>query len=86
MRIFVFIASAKIQEREGVFRHPGFMGSCPRPATLFKKDFVKFLRTHFYIEHLWWLLLCYLKLNTEVVISEIFEKLCQLIIDRKAKE
>ena len=62
------------------------MGSCPRPATLFKKDFVKFLRTHFYIEHLWWLLLCYLKFNTEVAISGFFEKLCQLIIDRKAKE
>ena len=37
-----------------------------RPATLLKKklcnrcfpaNFVKFLRTHFYIEHLWWLLL-----------------------------
>ena len=24
-----------------------------RPATLFKKNFVKFRRTHFYIEHLW---------------------------------
>ena len=40
--------------------------SCRRPATLLKKrpwhrrfpvNFVKFLRTHFIIEHVWWLLL-----------------------------
>ena len=45
-----------------------------RPATLFKKwlyhrcfpvNFVKFLRTHFYIEHLWWLLFPCLSENSE---------------------
>ena len=29
-------------------------------ATLLKNNFVKFLRTPFYIEHIWWLLLCLL--------------------------
>ena len=57
-----------------------------RAATLLKKNFVKFLRTHFYIEHLWWKLLCYWKFSTEVAISEFFEKLCHLMIDHKAKE
>ena len=49
-----------------------------RPATLLKKNFVKFIRTHFYTEHLWWLILCYWKFNTEVAISEFFEKLYHL--------
>ena len=29
---------------------------------------------------------CYWKFNTEVAISEFFEKLCHLIIDKKVKE
>ena len=52
-----------------------------RPATLLKKrpwhrcfpvNFVKFLRTHFCIEHLWWLLLLFVKIIT---ISEAFSYL-----------
>ena len=57
-----------------------------RSATLLKKNFVKFLRTPFCIEHLWCLLLCYWMFNMEVTIFEFFEKLCHLIIDQKAKE
>ena len=30
--------------------------------------------------------LCYWKFNTEVAITEIFEKLCHLIIDQKVKK
>ena len=56
------------------------------PATLLKKSFVKFRRTSFYIERLWWLLLSYWKFNTEVAISEFFENLFHLIINQKAKE
>ena len=54
---------------------------CP---TVLKKNFVKFLRTPFYIERLWWLLPFYWKFN--IAISDFFEKLCHLIIDQKAKE
>ena len=45
-----------------------FKEARPRPVTLLKKrlwyrcfpvKFVKFLRTHFFMEHLWWLLLLY---------------------------
>ena len=56
------------------------------PATLLKKNFVKFRRTSFYKEHLWWLLLSYWKFNKEVAISEFFEKPFHLIINQKAKE
>ena len=55
-------------------------------ATLFKKNFAKFRRTSFYTEHLWWLVLSYWKFNTEVAISEFFEKLFHLITNQKAKE
>ena len=68
--------------------HSLFFNKVPvlRPASLLKKNFAKFLRTTFYIEHVWWLLLCYWMFNTEVAISEFFEKLCYLIIDQKAKD
>ena len=48
-----------------------------RPATLFKKrlwhrrfpvNFVKFLRTLFFIEHFWWLLLHQLRLSPNLLI------------------
>ena len=49
---------------------------CQSPATLLKKrlaqafpvNFAKFLRTPFFIEHLWWLLLCGV-LVTEIYLS-----------------
>ena len=56
-----------------------------RPATLLKKrpwhwcfpvNFTKFLRTPFYIEHLWWLLLhilCLLRIHHDYFFQRVFE-------------
>ena len=53
--------------------------SCLRPATLLKKrlehrcfpvNFAKFLRTPFFTEHLWWLLLQEVELVGELILSK----------------
>ena len=52
---------------------------------LFKIELCEISKNTFLREHLWWLLLCYWKFNTEVTISKLFEKLCHLIIDQKVR-
>ena len=75
----VFVAGRS--SRPELFCKKGVLRNFARPATLFKKslwhrcfpvNFGKFLRTPFFIEHLWWLLLCWDKfLNYQIYEQDI---------------
>ena len=56
-----------------------------RPATVLKKNFVKFIRTPFYREHFWWLLFLILKVQYGSSHSWIFWKTLSLDCRPKGK-